>query len=145
MLRACETVKALAHPSLCRQKIDHHRRVVARVLPASRRPSDLRGFQPRRQGRAKQEVVEAKAGVTFERVPPVLPERLDALSRVKVPDGVRPTLIDQVGKGVSDFWTKEGVISPPFGGVNVELCWHDIKIAYERDRHTVREKLVCMA
>jgi hypothetical protein len=82
-------------------------------------------------------VVEAKAGVAFERVSPVLPKRVDALSRMKVPDGVRPTLIDQVGISFSHLRTKEGVISPSLGCVHIELCRHDVKVAYECNRHVV--------
>jgi hypothetical protein len=64
---------------------------------------------------------------------------------MKMSNGVRPTLMNQVSIGLPNLWTKESIISPSLGCINVELRRHDIKIAEECDRYVVREQFVCIA
>src|SRR3954468_24749517 len=76
-------------------QFDPGRRVVAGLLHRPDVPVNARRLQPRRQLRAQEQVVDAEPRVAGEGAPHVVPERVDRLIRVQVPQRVRPALGEQ--------------------------------------------------
>ena len=55
------------------------RRVIAGLLPASRRAVDPGGFESLRESWAQQRMVDPNSGIALERIPPIVPEGVDPL------------------------------------------------------------------
>src|SRR6476469_7619498 len=79
-------------------EIDPHRRVIARLFPATGVAIDTRRLQGFRERRAEQRMVDADAGVSLERVSPVMPECVDSLVAVEMAQRVGPALRDDLRK-----------------------------------------------
>ena len=58
-------------------------------------------------------------------VSPIIPECVDALSRMQLSDGVRP---------------KQRVIEPAFGGIHIKIGRHNVVIAREHDPFVARDQ-----
>src|SRR3954466_7308386 len=100
--------------------------MVAGVLPGSRLSPNGGRRHPGDYGRRKQEVIDPQPGVALERISPVLPERVDALFRMKMADRVRPPLRQELAIGLADFRPEQRVVTPALRLVDVELCRHDV-------------------
>src|SRR5205085_9901439 len=92
--------------------LDPHRRVIAGLLPATRFPVDAGGLELLRQRRAEQRMVDADARVARERVPPIVPEGVNALVRKEVPDRVGPALRDQLAMPLPRLRGEQRVLGP---------------------------------
>src|SRR5207248_5491832 len=71
---------------------DPHRRMIARLVASADIAIDVSPRQPRCQRRAQEKMVDGKARGALEGVAQVLPESLDALSRMHGADGIDPAL-----------------------------------------------------
>src|SRR3984957_12685281 len=80
-------------------KFDPDRRMVACFLPASHVAIDAGRLKARGDGRAQEQVVEAQSRVTRVGVSEIVPEGVDALSRMKRSQRVGPALRDQPAEG----------------------------------------------
>src|SRR5215217_178254 len=81
--------------NLSNGNLDPRWRMVAGLFPRPRFAIDSGLLEDFAERRAEQGVIDADAGVPSERVPPIMPEGINALVRVKRPQGVGPALSDQ--------------------------------------------------
>jgi hypothetical protein len=77
-------------------QFDPQRRVVAGLLPAARLAVDSGRAERFGEAGAEQRMVDADPGVTLERVPPIVPEGIDALVGEEVPQGVGSALRNEL-------------------------------------------------
>ncbi len=85
-------------------------------------------------------MVDPEAGVACECISEVCPERIDAVVWMEVPQCIRPALVHQVGVGFLHLRPKQCVVDPALRFVDVEVGWHDVEIAHERDWDTELQK-----
>ena len=97
--------------------------MIARVLSGSCELVDTAAPQARFERGADQEVINAKPGISGKGVAEILSEGVDPLIRMKMPDGIRPTLRDQICIGLPHLWPEQSVITPALRFVNVENRW----------------------
>ncbi len=83
--------------------------------------------------RTEKEVVDPEPGISAKSVSEIVPECVDLLVGMKMPQSIRPPLLNKRFEGVSRFDAEECVVFPPLRFVNVEFCRHDIVIA-DKDR-----------
>src|SRR5678815_1188613 len=76
-------------PRLIHQ-IDPHACMIAGVLGGADAPIDARRYEPRGNRRTQQQMIDAKPGIPVEGTEVVLPERVNTLVGMKLPDGIRP-------------------------------------------------------
>lgn len=69
-------------------------------------------FQVGSKYRVQQKMVDAQTGITLPMLTEVIPERVHALIRVKMPHRVDPTLAQQPLKAFAALWLKEGILEP---------------------------------
>ena len=86
-------------------------------------------------------MVDAQAGIAFERVPPVFPEGVDAFLRMQLAEGVRPALGDEIGIGLPDLRAEQCIVAPALRCVDVEIGRHDVEIADQRHRKAKRQQI----
>ena len=75
-------------------------------------------------------------------VSPIIPERVDALSRVQLSDGVRPSLRNETPVGIPHLRPKQRVIEPAFGGIHIKIGRHKVVIARSTTRSSLAIKLL---
>ena len=85
-------------------------------------------------------MVDPEPGVALEAVAPIFPERVDALTRVQVPDGVGPALGNEMSIGLADFRPEKGIVQPALGLVDVDPRRHDVEVAGEDRGHAEIEE-----
>src|SRR5256885_14682779 len=86
-------------------------------------------------------MVDPDASVALERIPPIVPEGVDPLVRVKAPDGVGPSLCDQLTIPVARLWSEQRVLRPALRLVDVNLGRDDVVIADQDRRHVAVEQV----
>src|SRR5687767_9667676 len=69
-----------------------HRSVVAGFLPAARGSVDAGSLQALRERGAEQGMIDADAGGSLERVPPIMPEGVDPFVRMQPAQRIGPAL-----------------------------------------------------
>src|SRR3954447_13073288 len=99
--------------------------MITGLVPAARLAVDTGGLERLRQRRAQQRMVDADAGVARERIPPIMPEGVDALVWVKVADGVGPALRDKLAVLLPRRGSEQCVLGPALGLVHVLLGRND--------------------
>ena len=80
--------------------------MIAGALRSADAPIDARRYEPRGNRRTQQQMIDAKPGIPFEGTAVVLPERVNALAGMKLPDGIHPAFSDQTSECFSDFGTE---------------------------------------
>ena len=93
---------------------------------------------------AKEEVVDAQAGIAAVGVAEIIPECVDGVVWMKLAQGVGPALRDKCVEGCADFGSEEGVIHPFFRFVDVFFGRHDIVVAGEDHGFAGCEELGCV-
>ncbi len=73
-------------------------------------------------------MIQAKTCVSPIGIPEIVPERVDAFSRMKLPDSIRPALPDQLAEGLTRFDAEECIVLPPLRLVDIKLSWHDVVV-----------------
>jgi hypothetical protein len=86
-------------------------------------------------------MIEAEAGVARPAIPHVIPEGVDALIRVELPDGVDPALAEQPLEHGAGFRLHEGVLLVGGCRVDVRVGRDDVVIAGEHDGSIERIEL----
>src|SRR4051812_11917548 len=100
--------------------------MVARFLPAAHLAIDTRADQTSRDGGAEEQVIKAEPGVPPPCVPKIVPERIDALVRVQLAHGIRPTLLKQALVRLPHLRPEQRIALPTLRLVDVELRRHDV-------------------
>src|SRR4029079_3591000 len=83
----------------------------------------------------QQKVVDSQSCIAGEGPAKIFPERIDALIGMKLSDGVRPTQPDEVRIGLTNFGTKESVVAPAFGGIDIKVGRDGVEVAGKNDGH----------
>src|SRR3954467_12648142 len=78
-------------------------------------------------------MIDADAGVALERVPPIVPEGVDPLIRMQMPDRVSPALSDELAILLASVGREQSVLRPAFRLVDVDVCRDDVVVA-DQDR-----------
>jgi hypothetical protein len=77
-------------------------------------------------------MVDAQSGVARISISEIVPERGDALARMKGPQRIGSTLRDEPGKRFLDLGGKQRVVDPSLGLINVEFGRHHTIVAEGR-------------
>ena len=114
--------------------------MIACVVAAAHPTINTGGGETLRQGRAEQKMIDAQAGIASERIPEILPERVDPLARVQRPQRIGPALLYKTAIGIPHLGAEQRVIDPALRRVDIEIGGHDVVIAGEHDRLTGRKQ-----
>ena len=89
-------------------------------------------------------MVDTDPGIALKRVPPVVPEGVDALIRVELHDRVRPPLPEELSKLLARFRRVERVLEPTFGLVDIALRRDHVVIAQDDGRKIALDEVLRM-
>src|SRR5215471_10972703 len=123
------------------RQLDPGRCMIARLLPTADLPVHLRRSETVTNRRAKQQVIDPKTRVPRPCIPEIVPEGVDALTRMKRPHRISPALRQQTVERVADLGPEQRIIDPALRLINIEFGGHHVEIADEHDGHTGREEL----
>src|SRR5438445_13328257 len=87
-------------------------------------------------------MIDPDAGVALEGIAPVMPESVDPLVGMEVPDRVGPALSDELAIFFTRFRSEQGVLRPALRLVDVYLGWNDIIITDEDCRQLAVEQVL---
>jgi len=107
--------------------------MVARLVERPRAGVDAGCLEPLRRGLVQQQMVDADAGIAFERAPPIGPEAVDALIGMQVADRIGPALVEDAAIGGFGFGREERVLLPVLGFVHIEVGGNDVEVAANDD------------
>src|SRR6516225_5132750 len=110
-------------------QLDPGRCMIARLLPTADLPVHLRRSETVDNRRAKQQVVDPKTRVPRPCIPEIVPEGVDALTRMKRPHRISPTLRQQTAERVADLGPEQRIIDPALRFINIEFGGHHVEIA----------------
>jgi hypothetical protein len=68
---------------------------------------------------AEEKVIDPQPRISRKRIPEILPEGVDALIRMKLPDGIGPSLRHELPVRFAHLRSEQGVVHPSLGGVYV--------------------------
>src|SRR5439155_10641796 len=109
-------------------ELDPGRCMIARLLPTAHLPVHVRRDQTVSNRRAEQQMIDPKARVPGPRVSVVVPEGIDALTRMKRAQRVGPALREQTMERLPNLGPEQRVIDPALGLINVEFGGHHVEI-----------------
>ena len=115
-------------------ELDPSRGVVAGLLPSAYIAINARCRQTMDNGRAQQQVVNAKPGISGVSIPKIVPEGVDALARVARPQRIGPALGERAGIGVAHLRPKQRIVQPALRLLDVQVRWHDVAVPGQYDR-----------
>jgi hypothetical protein len=64
-------------------------------------------------------MIKAKARIAPPGIPEIVPEGVNSLAGPQRTQRVSPTLADQCMKRLPHFWSKQGIVDPSFGFIDV--------------------------
>lgn len=114
--------------------------MIARVGPSSNVAIHADRSKVAGQCRADEEMVYPEPGVAAEGVPQVLPECVNALVRMQVPDGVDSAVVRHGGERLAHLRPEQSIIPPPFWSVDIQVSRHNVEVSGEHDRQFQFEK-----
>jgi hypothetical protein len=115
--------------------------MIARFLQCSHSTAYTASDQAVPESRTEEEVIDAEARIPRKGVSPVLPEGVDALFRVQLPDRIDPPLSKKPLVGLPYFGAKQGVIAPALRRVDVEVRRYDVEVARQNDPAAPRKEV----
>jgi hypothetical protein len=87
-------------------------------------------------------VINAEPRIAGEGVTEVFPERVDALARIKVAQGVAPLKLQELRIGLAHLGPEQRVVTPALRRVDVEIGRHHVVVAARHDdRHIGGDEL----
>lgn len=115
--------------------------MIGRLLP----PPDIpvhAGGESSGGGGVEEEMINPEPGVSSPGTPHLLPEGVDAVGRVQLPDGASPSLGEQLPISFPGLRSEQGVVHPALRPLHVELLWDDVEVAGQDDRLRLRHELL---
>lgn len=109
--------------------------MIAGVFPAANMLVDVSFFQSLGKVGTEQEMVEPQTRVASIGISKIVPERVNALSRMHFAQRISPSLSDEVSVGFPDFDAEQRVVSPTLRLIDIQLRRHDVIVTHEDDRH----------
>ena len=98
--------------------------MIARVLPAPHVAVHAGGNKALRQRWTEQKMIDTEPGVAGEGITEILPECIDALAGVKLPQGVGPALRHKQAVSFPHLGPEQRVVDPSFRRIDVEIGRH---------------------
>ncbi len=86
--------------------------MIARLLPTAHLPVHVRRDQTVNNRRAEEQMVDTKARVPGPRVSEVVPEGVNALTWMKRPQCISPSLREQMMESLTDLGPEQRIIDP---------------------------------
>src|SRR5580693_1989783 len=105
--------------------------MITALFPATYIAIDAACDEARREIWAQEKMIDAQSGIAGEGVPEILPECVDALFGMELPDRICPTLFHEIGIGFAHLRAEQGIVAPAFRRIHVNVGRHDIIIARE--------------
>src|SRR3569833_69258 len=94
---------------------------------------DPGGCKPLLQWLVQQEMIDPETSIAAKGIAEIIPERIDLFIGVKMPQGVCPSLRHELFKCSACLGTKERIIYPALGFVDIQFGRHDVVVACEHD------------
>src|SRR3954452_21049112 len=108
--------------------------MVAGFLPATDFALYPRRAEHRCRISIQQEMVNADAGIASVRIAEIVPERIDRLSRIELPNGIGPTLGKEFLISGTRLRKKKSIIDPALRLISIQFHGDDVVVAGQNHR-----------
>ena len=115
--------------------------MVARVLPSTNTPVDISLHQAFRHAGANEKVIQSETRIAPIGVSEVIPERINAVCRMKLPDCIDPALGDEFAEGMAHVGVEQRVFGSALRLVDIEVGRNHIVVACQNHWHFELQQL----
>src|SRR4051812_5785811 len=102
--------------------------MIAGFHPTAYFPFHARRDEHLRRTGIQQEMVDTYAGIASVRIAEIVPESVDRFLGVELPDGIGPSVRQELLIGGTRLRQKESIVHPPLRLIRIYFCGYDIVV-----------------